>query len=530
MENLSASRLENVLNQMNSGLLLLDAAGRVVSVNETFVRLSGYSAEELLGEGFYAHLFPGKDARDRIREKALGALETPFDDLEMSIVSEKGDKLSIHVLGSRIEEEGEPLVSLLIQDVTNRKAYEKVIESSFDNFIKVTMERDEALRKINEQNSILENYKAKMVRELNIAKSVQKAIIPKQFPRISHFDMFGVSVPSEELGGDYFDYFLLEENRIGLLIADVSGHGVPSSLITTMVKAYFEYYTKRYWEPDKVLQNVNRDMAAIIQDTGFYLTAYYAVLDLKTLKLTVSSAGHDSALAVTRGREDAFTLGGEGADGTILGIFPDAEYQAQTYQLEPDTKIIIYTDGITEARSDTGEFFGTERLQQFLKSQLGRSSRDSVEALIRQVDDFYGTSHPNDDRTLVIFDLLKESRRQVDLPALLSRGKAALKTKDFRSALTCFSEYLDEEPENAEASFLQGQTFSYLSLFAEACASLQKAVRLAPDHVKAHYYLGIAAHNLRDFALAKRAWKQVLELSPGYKDTAALLEKLDKKS
>lgn len=528
MEIVSPAKLTSLFNNVPLGFVLLDAEGKVFYLNDFFVQMAGFPREDLLGDGFYNKLFRSKESNDRIREKAKSCFQVVFDDLDMTMTTRSEDKVSIHVSGASVKDGSEVFGSLVIQDVTNKKAFEKVFESSFDNFIQVTNALDAAMKKINEQNQILEEYKSKMTRELNIAKSVQKAIIPKVFPRIPNFDMFGVSVPSEELGGDYFDYFLLDQDTIGILIADVSGHGVPSSLITTMVKAYFEYYTKRFTQPDQVLQNVNRDMAAIIMDTGFYLTAYYAVLNLKTLSLTVSTAGHDSAICVTKGKKHAIRLG-EGAEGTILGIFPDAEYKSVSYQLEPDSKIIIYTDGITEARSSNGEFYGGDRLEQFLVGQLGLSSKESVDSLIKEVDTFYGTNHPNDDRTLVIFDIYSEGSQPTVDEESFKRGKKYLLEKQFALALEELEYLLHQGVTTSEVYYLAGQACSFLSKYPEAIDYLGRAIAMESDHYKSYYYLGIVQHNQKNYAEAKKSWEKVLEINGNYKDTRKLLEKLTKK-
>lgn len=529
MSTISPAKIDTVFRTMPFGIVLLDADGTSFYVNDTIVVMSGFNREELLVDGFFNNLFKLPEVRQRAREKSMSALTEAFDDLDINITNKTGETISIHIAGNLVVEGEDSFISLIIQNITSRKAFEKVIESSFDNFIQVTNALDGAIKKINEQNQILEDYKLKMTRELNIAKSVQKAIIPKVFPKIPHFDMFGVSVPSEELGGDYFDYFQLSEHVLGILIADVSGHGVPSSLITTMVKAYFEYYTKRYWEPDKVLYHVNKDMSAIIMDTGFYLTAFYAVLDLKTLKLTVSAAGHDSAICVTRGKEKPYRLG-EGAEGTILGIFPDAEYGSISYQLEPNSKIIIFTDGITEARSDTGEFYGEERLEQFLLKELGNTAKMSVENLLTEVDAFYGTSHPNDDRTLVIFDILEGDGTSWEEKESMKTAKQLLINKDFGGALNELQRVLQNNGLNQEALYLAGQCASFLSDYRQAIEYFNKSLEIDPSSYKSYYYLGLVQHNLKEYPQALASWEKVLEINGNYKDCRSLLEKLQKKS
>jgi PAS domain S-box-containing protein len=528
MESVASMNLENIFSQSPRGILLFNSDLEVIQVNPSAEKITGYSAETLMGKGFFEHCFPEELFRNRMVEKAQAALTEPWDDLDIAMTNATGDKISIHVAGSNYQDGPHSFIGLIIQDVTNKKAFEKVMENSFDNFIKVTRDLDAAMKTISEQKKILEDYKNKMVRELGIAKSVQKAIIPKTFPFRDNFEVYGVSMPSEELGGDYFDFFQLDDELIGILIADVSGHGVPSSLITTMVKAYFEYYTKRYWEPEKVLYNVNKDMAAIIMDTGFYLTAYYCVLDLNSLRLTVSTAGHDYGLCATQGSTEVLKLG-EGAEGTILGIFPEAEYFSETVQLNKNSKVVLYTDGITEARADTGEFYGTDRLEDFMVRNVELGAQDAVENLVQEIDSFYGTSKPNDDRTLVIFNVLGEESAVFDPKETFKNGKRFLLEKNFRRALREFQKIISRDPSHSEAQYLAGQCSSFLTEYSSAERFLSEAIALDGRNYKAYYYLGIVYHNTKQFKKAKDSWEKVIQINGPYKDTQRLLEKLEKK-
>jgi PAS domain S-box-containing protein len=522
---ISPVRLASLYNQMPFGFVLLDIQGSPIFLSKTFLDLTGYAEADLLGDAFYDRLFPVKEVNARVREKSLSATTEAFDDLDVVLTNVQNEKVAVHIAGKKVVDEGVEYLALIFQDVTSKKAFEKVIESSFDNFIQVTNALDVAMKKINEQNVILEDYKAKMTRELGIAKNVQKAIIPRVFPKLPGLDIWGVSIPSEELGGDYFDYFHLDDNLIGVLIADVSGHGVPSSLITTMVKAYFEYYTKRYWEPEKVLQNVNRDMSAIITDTGFYLTAFYGVIDLVARKFTVAVAGHDSAMCVVKGKDHPLRMG-DGCDGTILGVFPDATYSSLSYELEPDSKVILYTDGITEARSDSGEFFGTERLQNFMLAQVGKSSQETVEELVRNVDAFYGTSAPNDDRTLVVFDVFSSEKSDQEKDPF-RRAKKAFLDKDFKAALRDFEKVIAQGSQESDLYYLAGQACCFLKENKKAIQFLERSVELDARAYKSYYYLGIVYHNQKNYDQAGRCWKKVLDIHGDYKDVRELLSKLE---
>lgn len=511
--------LSEVLDQFPLGVALVTLEGDVFYANQGLAAIAQHESFELMGYGLYDLLFPGRDVNLRIREKTLSAAEISFDDLDLTAeCGSQREKRSLHFCGGRVIGPQGPCLVLTVQDVTHRKAFEKVIESSFDNFIQVTNALDEAMKKIGEQNAILEEYKDKMTRELAIAKGVQKSIIPREFPHLPGFDLYGVAIPTDELGGDYFDWFQVDEDRLGLLIADVSGHGVPSSLITTMVKSSFEYHTKRHPDPASVLAEVNRDLTAIIADTGFYLTALYGVLHVSSREFRVALAGHDSAYCLSQGT--LRRLGGDG-DGTILGVFPEAKYSSTTYQLAVGSKVLACTDGIVEARSSSGEFYGSERLEAFLLTQGGRTSQQTVEALVAETDVFFGTTVPNDDRTLLVFDL-----PEVLAPgALLQSAKKAFLAKDFQTCWNLMTRVFEAEGKTADTCCLAGQALAFLDRSAEAADLLEEAVRISSRHHKAWYYLGLVRHNQGDRAGARTAWIRVRELAPDYKDIQALLAK-----
>jgi tetratricopeptide (TPR) repeat protein len=213
-------------------------------------------------------------------------------------------------------------------------------------------------------------------------------------------------------------------------------------------------------------------------------------------------------------------LGGDG-DGTILGVFPEAKYSSTAYLLDVGSKVLACTDGIVEARSSTGEFYGSERLEAFLLTQTGRSSRQTVEALVAQTDAFFGTTVPNDDRTLLVFDL------PAVLPpgSLLQNAKKAFLQRDFQTSWDLLTKVFDTEGKTADTCCLGGQALAFLNRPAEACDLLEEAVRFSSRYHKAWYYLGLVRHNQGDRAGARTAWIRVRELAPDYKDIQALLSK-----
>jgi sigma-B regulation protein RsbU (phosphoserine phosphatase) len=176
-----------------------------------------------------------------------------------------------------------------------------------------------------------------------------------------------------------------------------------------MLKAYFEYYTKHYREPEKVFSHINTSLSAILGDSGFYFTALYCVVDFNTRKMTCCSAGHDPGICLYPENKDASQLEIE-PRGLVLGVFQDAVYTSTTFQLTPGCKILLYTDGITEARSDSGEYFGFNRLMHFIQHYFEENpdsnAKSCINTLFSVINAFYGKNSPNDDRTAVLINII----------------------------------------------------------------------------------------------------------------------------
>jgi PAS domain S-box-containing protein len=403
------SIFQHLVKDAPVGFVLIDVNMEVVFVNSFITERTGYGVEELLGEKFFILILQDQELRDYVKRKISGAEKKPFEDFQFDMQKKKGHAIPASLSCSSFLFDSQIYFACVILDTTNRATFEKVIEAGYDNLQRVTIDLETAMKKITEQQIILKAYKEKMTQELEIANSVQRAIIPTQFPSNEKLDIWGISVASEKLGGDYFDIFDLDEDVYGIAIADVAGHGVAASLLTTMLKAYFEYYTKHYREPEKVFSHINNSLASILGDSGFYFTALYCVLDFNTMEMTCCAAGHDPGICLHPGEKDASQLGME-TRGLILGVFQDAVYKSTTFQLTPGCKIFLYTDGITEARSDSGDYFGFNRLVQFLQHYFEEKpdsdAKSCIDALFSVVNQFYGENSPNDDRTAVLINIL----------------------------------------------------------------------------------------------------------------------------
>ena len=234
--------------------------------------------------------------------------------------------------------------------------------------------------------------------EFDLASSMQKSILPREFPRVPDYQMFGKMEPAREVGGDFFDVINLEEARIGLTIADVSGKGVPAALFMMLSRALMKSSALREPSPSRVLETVN---AALEEDneSAMFVTLFHAVLEPKTGKLYYANAGHNSPLIV---HSDGSSSELPATGGIALGVVPELTYRLQETTLEPGDIAVLYTDGVTEAMSPEDEEFGMERLRSIFADWRPTSAHQASEAVLEAVHEFARSRPQSDDITCLI--------------------------------------------------------------------------------------------------------------------------------
>jgi serine phosphatase RsbU (regulator of sigma subunit) len=282
-----------------------------------------------------------------------------------------------------------------------------------------------------EQGRVLAERNHEMSADLMIAATVQNAILASGEYADDRVEIAGRVVPMTQVGGDYFEIFRFSSGAIGIFVADVSGHGAGSALITAMLKVSVENAVQSETDTSRLLGKINDDMCRIIGQTDFYLTGILCKINPQSLELEFCGAAHPEMFLLSSGRVTALESG-----GTILGKLPALAFPMQRVQLKKNDRLLIYTDGITEARHKGGEFWGENRLQELLTQAGGSSARDFTASVFGAIDAFHGAENANDDRTLVTVDILAEpgaAAAETDEQRLIAdveSGRAALAAKD----------------------------------------------------------------------------------------------------
>ncbi|MBV8829644.1 MAG: PP2C family protein-serine/threonine phosphatase [Acidobacteriaceae bacterium] len=234
-------------------------------------------------------------------------------------------------------------------------------------------------------------------KELDVARRIQRSILPGAFPLTASFRGAARYLPMNSVAGDFYDFVLVDERRLGLLIADVSGHGVPAALIASMVKLAASSQRAAADRPHDLLAAMNVTLCGNTQTQ--FVTAAYVQLDAERGELRYSAAAHPPMLLL-RGRE---VISIE-ENGLMLALFPKATYTCTVRTLEPGDRVVLYTDGIVEAADTKDEPFGCERLSHLIRTTSDCSHEEAADRIIASVQGWAAAQE--DDLTVIVCDYL----------------------------------------------------------------------------------------------------------------------------
>jgi sigma-B regulation protein RsbU (phosphoserine phosphatase) len=248
------------------------------------------------------------------------------------------------------------------------------------------------------EHSQLESLK----NDLTIAKDIQQYILPRVFPpfpeEAERLDIYASMEAAKDIGGDFYDFFRVDDDHIALTIADVCGKGIPAALFMAVSRTMIRSKGSLCKSPGECLTESNRLMAAYSVDNMF-VTVFYAIYNTKTGQMTYCNAGHNPPHLL---RADGSIKHLPLAKNTIVGVFDDIEFAEETLQLEQGDALVMFTDGVTEAFNPAFEAFGEERLDRILTAQTGQGSQHIIEAVKSAMKEFVDGAEQSDDVTMLV--------------------------------------------------------------------------------------------------------------------------------
>ena len=237
-------------------------------------------------------------------------------------------------------------------------------------------------------------------RELKAVATIQRSLLPSKLPEVPSLKLAAHYETARRAGGDYYDFIPLGDGLLGILIADVSGHGTPAAVMMAVMHSIVHNYPGLPSPPSHLLSFLNEKLLGhYVGDNGTFVTAFYGIFDQATRRLTYSSAGHNPPRMRRCGQHEVLQL--DGAQQLPLGVESGLTFVDRTEELRRGDQIIFYTDGVTEASSAAGQLFGTDQLDEVL-AQCSVEPSEIIESVLKHLNAHTSGDAPRDDRTLVV--------------------------------------------------------------------------------------------------------------------------------
>ena len=293
------------------------------------------------------------------------------------------------------------------------QAAENIAQGNFDNKLP-EIKSDDEIKQLRDsldhmQTSLAKleettQANARMASELNIASAIQQSLLSTDFPHTDQIDVNAVLIPAKEVGGDLYD-FLIRGDRLYFSIGDVSGKGVPAAIFMAIIKSALYFFSGLNL---KLFETITRLNKAISKDnkSEMFVTLFVGYIDLNTGEMTYCNAGHNRLVLVDPDGKASFL---NEKSNIAIGVWHDFEYESESIQLKPGTKLILYTDGITEAERTDKEQFGDERLLQWAEQKASKASdaNEATQSLLNSVKEFTEGNEQNDDITIMTINFKK---------------------------------------------------------------------------------------------------------------------------
>ena len=287
--------------------------------------------------------------------------------------------------GDRIESDG--LVKVYSEYI-NEDDEIGMLARSYTSLINYTNEYIENIHNI-------EGEKQRIETELSIAEKIQQSNLPTHSIENENYSIFGFSQPAKEVGGDFYDYYELDSENIAVVIGDASGKGIPAAILATIAQSIIKQLLKSEKDPSKVLYLLNNQLCENNTEMMF-VTLWLGIYNRKTKMMTFSNAGHNSPLIMKDGKFEALKVD----PGIVLGVLDDYEFVRE--EAEISKGIVVYTDGITDAKNPDDEFYGEDKVIDFLNSHTFENK--VINKLLKDIDEFTGSEEQFDDMTIVLLD------------------------------------------------------------------------------------------------------------------------------
>ncbi len=292
------------------------------------------------------------------------------------------------------------------------KAYFSSLElhtgDEYESLAETMAEMEKEIEVFEEDLTRITTERERLKAELNVAAQIQQDMLPQKFPPFPdrhEFEVFASMTPAKEVGGDFFDLFLIDEDHLALVMADVSGKGIPAALFMVISMTLIKNRALMGGSPAEILADVNKQLCnGNKTKSSMFVTVWLAIVTLSTGEVAEGNAGHENPLLLQQnGEDDRHFIESKTHHDFVLGGLKKATYHAHNFVMRPGDRLFIYTDGVPEAANESGERYGMERVNKLLDQHTAEDPKAVLAAVRDDVDRFAGATDQFDDLTMMLF-------------------------------------------------------------------------------------------------------------------------------
>ncbi len=364
-----------------------------------------------------------------------------------------------------------------------------------------TAELRKALSNLKERDDLIQ-------KQLDMAGTIQRGILPGKINDWNELKFAVKYFSMDKIGGDFYDVHQIENNKIAIYIADVSGHGIPAALVTTMAKVSFGNAFLKYDSPKKIFREVNHELLDHVK-TQDYLTCFMALID-DEYNVTYSNASHQKAIILRTSDNRIERLD---TNGLFIGAIEDAKetYEEKNTKLNYGDRLILYTDGIPEALNAGREDYSNERFERVILQGKNLELREFTNFIIEDLQNFTSGSQIQDDITLLVIELKRDET--VDL---IKNSKILSDEKKYFEAIDLLKKGLDQFPDNQRLLYNLAKTYFKANSFKKVVSTINSYLEKDKDNKFAYYLAGAAAYKLTDYEDAIEFFQKALSVDPNF--------------
>jgi PAS domain S-box-containing protein len=375
----SEKRIRLIIESSLSAIVIMDSYGIITDWNPQAEKIFGWTRLEAVGQPLDQLIVPQRLRRAH-REGLQRFLSTGAGPMlnrliELTALRRDQTEFPVEVSISPMKEGNAYSFSAFIHDISSRKAAEHQIREAQ---VKLAVARN----------------------EINIARTIQTSLSPSVPIDTEQFEVHGFCLPADQVGGDYFDYFFVNENRLEMIVADVSGHSLGPALFMVETRSAIRALANGKGTPSEKMTVLNQFLFEDLDRSDFFITLFYMQYDIGTRRLCFASAGHPPPLLFQPAHNTCTALD---AGGLILGVNKNVTFEENTLALEQGDIVLLYTDGLIEAENDQGEFFGIDRVCELFRTHSGQTPKQLIDTLLDQLKQFCRAQTFKDDITLMVF-------------------------------------------------------------------------------------------------------------------------------